>query len=555
VGFLTVLGFVLGYAIDLAPTNGSNNPAPAKSAEEKTEVMHNNLANIITGAKPNQHDGYQARAFPNRRLEVAFRVNNCFTAMQKKRCDDVRQAVLTLLQPAKPGVTGRWQDWPELVEAARTVTRAELSLSRDEVKLNLFAAMQIVTMKTMLKVLFDKSPTDTDKDLQIRKLAKDVDRQWQESKGRLVLGEAPDWDFEQQGTLKATAEDILGPWDAEQERNPFNMILPGYETMWRVVMRCFLELASSRHSSAAKEAWKERLALFIANSTKKQLQEAANDDGLTAEHVSFEILRLYPPTRHVAREHKDPDTGAVRSLTADIENMHHTAPIWGDDALSFRPERWIVLTKGVNTPGFMPFGEKPFRCPARQTQDEYWPFGVMMIAVLTGCFIEAMAGKWRLDGQHIPDADQPMGNNRDDYKRVSLLRLKPAADELASNAAAQPGKLAVEETATNETVTYETTTSETAANETATSETTANETTANGTTADEIGSGNTDAGKADADITGADNDGSNKAGEDANTSDETQTDADQTSDEVERGSGEANGPGEEDLEQIIASYR
>lgn len=51
VGLLTVLGFVLGYAIDLAPANGSNNPAPAKSAEEKTEVMHNNLANIIKGAK------------------------------------------------------------------------------------------------------------------------------------------------------------------------------------------------------------------------------------------------------------------------------------------------------------------------------------------------------------------------------------------------------------------------------------------------------------------------------------------------------------------------
>lgn len=445
------------------------------------------------------------------------------------------------------------------------MTRAELSLSRDEAKLNLFAAMQMVTMKTMLKVLFDKSPTDTTKDLQIQKLAKDVDRQWQESKGRLVLGEAPDWDFEQHETLKATVEDILGPWDAEQERNSFNMILPGYETMWRVVMRCFLELASSRHSSAAKEAWKQRLALFIANPTKKQLQEAANDDGLTAEHVSFEILRLYPPTRHVAREHKDPDTGAVRPLTADIENMHHTAPIWADDALNFRPERWIVLTKGVNTPGFMPFGEKPFRCPARQTQDEYWPFGVMMIAVLTGCFIEAMAGKWRLDGQHIPDANQPMGNNRDDYKGVFLLRLKPAADEFASNAAAQPEKLAVEETATNEITTNETATNENTANETtanettagetSANETTANETTADETTADEVDSGNPDAGKADADNTGADQDGANKNGEDANISDETQTDVDKIGDEVEMGSGKANDPGEEDLDQIIAAYQ
>jgi hypothetical protein len=242
-----------------------------------------------------------------------------------------------------------------------------------------------------------------------------------------------------------------------------------------------------------------------------------------------------------------------------------TALIWGDDALSFRPERWIVLTKGVNTPGFMPFGEKPFRCPARQTQDEYSPFGVMMIAVLTGCFIEAMAGKWRLDGQHIPDANQPMGNNRDDYKGVSLLRLEPAADEFASNAAAQPEKLAVEETATNEiatneiatneTATNETTANETTANETTANETTANETTANEITADEVDSGNPDAGKADADNTGADKDGANNNGEDANISDETQTDVDKIGDEVEMGSGEANDPGEEDLDQIIAAYQ
>jgi hypothetical protein len=257
---LALLSIVVGFVIDdTIALFGAGQTAPPhtkqQSAEEKTGEMHKDLADIIMGGKPNQHDGHQARAFPNRRLEVAFRVNNCFTAMKKKRCDDVREAVLELLQPPKSENAERWRDWPELVEVARTVTRAELSSSQD--KVNLFSAMQMVIMKTMIKVLFNKSPTDTTKDSQIRKLARDVDRQWQDSKGVLALGEAPEWDFEQQGTLRATAEDIFGPWDDENEGNPFNMILPGYETMWRVVMRCFLELSSSRHPSATTEAWKE----------------------------------------------------------------------------------------------------------------------------------------------------------------------------------------------------------------------------------------------------------------------------------------------------------
>lgn len=108
---LTALGSIPGAVIALFLANGSDDPAPAKLAKEKTEAMHERLTDIIKGAKPNEHNGHQARAFSNRRLEVAFRVNNCFTAaMEKKQCDKVRDDVLELLQPAKPGVTGRWRD-------------------------------------------------------------------------------------------------------------------------------------------------------------------------------------------------------------------------------------------------------------------------------------------------------------------------------------------------------------------------------------------------------------------------------------------------------------
>lgn len=80
---LTAVGFMLGATIASFLANDPDDPAAVKFAKEKTEAMHEDLANIIKGAKPNEHNGHQARAYPNRRLEVAFRVNNCFTAKEK----------------------------------------------------------------------------------------------------------------------------------------------------------------------------------------------------------------------------------------------------------------------------------------------------------------------------------------------------------------------------------------------------------------------------------------------------------------------------------------
>jgi len=407
-----------------------------QKAIAETEAMHNKRKKIIDGAAPNALNRFEARSKPNQRLVTAFRVNNCFTK-DEERCEEFRGHVMKLLQPANPANPQKhWRDWFELVEAARTVTKSVFSVPGHE--LNLSDAIHLIVLKTMLKVLFGRSPTDTSKDRQILELAKGVNQQWMDSKNGVTPGETPAWDFERQGRLKAVAEEIFGPWDADNIKNPFNKILPGYETMWRVVLRCVLEVSSSRHPSTATEAWKERLALFIQNPTRNQLQSQKNHEGLTVEHISFEVLRLYPPTRHVARLQQDLDGDGERIQTADIEEIHHTAPLWSPDPMSFRPERWINLSKGMNTKGFMPFGEFPFRCPARQHMGVEIPFGVTMIAVLTACFIEAMADEWSLDEQNIPSISKPLCNGRTSYANVSLRRIKSSAADITSNVVNQP---------------------------------------------------------------------------------------------------------------------
>ena len=41
---------------------------------------------------------------------------------------------------------------------------------------------------------------------------------------------------------------VLFPdWDKSSKENPLNLILPGYETLWRVVLRCFIEVTARSH--------------------------------------------------------------------------------------------------------------------------------------------------------------------------------------------------------------------------------------------------------------------------------------------------------------------
>lgn len=302
----------------------------------------------------------------------------------------------------------------------------------------------------MLKVLFGKSFEGKIKDHLILKLARGVNEQWIKSKERVVPGETPEWEFERQASLKAVAKEVFPEWDGNDIENPFNIILPGYETMWRVVLRSVLEVASTRHPAATTDAWKERLASFIQNPTRGQLQNQKNDAGLTVEHLSFEVLRLYPPTRHVARLQQDLKGDGERIQTAKIEEMHHTEPVWNPDPLTFRPERWTTLD-GMDQTGYMRFGCRPFNCPAKEHRKVEIPFGVTMIAVLTACFIEAMVGEWRLGEEGIPPISKPLCNGRTSYAEVTLHPLKPKAADITSNMVDELEKTATDENGADKT--------------------------------------------------------------------------------------------------------
>jgi hypothetical protein len=160
----------------------------------------------------------------------------------------------------------------------------------------------------------------------------------------------------------------------DPEQNSMNWILPAYETMWRVVMRCFLEIRFGQANNDGK--WSHVLAKYLEKIKDAKAYQAAPGlftkagldlDGIAPIYVIKEALRSYLPTRQVHREFDG------KTFPADIEECHRLEILHGENPSIFKPERWQRMVEindresGSSTMGkegrygFMPFA---LLCPA-----------------------------------------------------------------------------------------------------------------------------------------------------------------------------------------------
>ena len=157
----------------------------------------------------------------------------------------------------------------------------------------------------------------------------------------------------------------------DSRTNPLNILLPVYETLWRVVLRCFVEVLD--HSHPERADWLKKLRDFLSEPDKSTFQ--AREAGVSVHDLVAETLRLYPPTRRIYRQ-----TGQIQ-YGVDVEFLHRNTDIWGLDAGKFNPRRWINVSDRQNE-AYMPFGMGKFVCPAK------WPVGPMMIGVIVAALAE-----------------------------------------------------------------------------------------------------------------------------------------------------------------------
>ena len=144
----------------------------------------------------------------------------------------------------------------------------------------------------------------------------------------------------------------------EKISNPLNIIVPGWETMWRLVFYALLELL-------------RRPALL------DELRKQLSGDCLPLRCLLKETLRLYPPTKNIYRTHLNTN----QEVSISVQTIHRDKNVWGCDALEFRPERFTVPLTTEQQASYLPFS---ISCPARHAF-AYDFAGALVAEVLRCC--------------------------------------------------------------------------------------------------------------------------------------------------------------------------
>lgn len=313
----------------------------------------------------------ESRAFPNQRLVAAFGINNAFTTTDGKYARALRAAAVEKIKMED-------SDWKRIAGFAERLVRESIANARSSyLDTSLDSLVQCIALRLALHVLFRLHPLELDERL-IMKFAEAINNCWVNSKSSARHA------AKRLRGAKVTLNDALyklfpeyGP-GSDSRDNPLNYILPAYETLWRIVLLCFIEVSFRQHRQAETVEWRKVLETFLTNPTQAAFEKSVTTEAgqsVSVSHIVNEGLRLYPPTRRVHRMyHLKGPLCKPEILAADIEKMQRDPAIW-NDPLTFKPSRWLKIGEDARS-AFMPFGNKPFVCPAQKE------FGPRMIGIL-----------------------------------------------------------------------------------------------------------------------------------------------------------------------------
>ncbi|TVY87916.1 putative cytochrome P450 [Lachnellula willkommii] len=340
----------------------------------------------------------KSRAKPNERLVRAFGINNAFTAtVQADHRDFVNYA--------KQLIRMQEHDWKSLGKTAVDGASRIAGTVQTSGLTSLETSVQLLVFHIVMGKFFphvQPAPSDTD----VEYIATTINDLWVASKcsknKQLLL--------DKKNIFLGRLETILDRNNVG--KNPLNIILPAYETLWRVVLRCFLEIRF-RSSNHDRRAWTKLLSDFLSDPTQANFAARLRDQ-VSIKDITLEALRLYPPTRRIYR-----DQGGIL-IAIDIEYMHRDHEIWGPDADTFNPSRIEDMTSGIEDmkrQAFMPFGKGSFACPAENV------FGPMMIGILVGALVTEVNNSFKLvddKGEEIDLGEGPLDNGREAYGGLCL---------------------------------------------------------------------------------------------------------------------------------------
>ncbi|KAF8242008.1 hypothetical protein K440DRAFT_665034 [Wilcoxina mikolae CBS 423.85] len=334
-----------------------------------------------------------ARAIPNYRLILAFGINNSFTTISPPHHKRFKTRVEKLLRldPAS---------WKIISFVARSLVPSQPNSG----SLHLAPFLRKYVLTIIIHLFFPAYQNiGVETSNSIAELGDLINDLWIQSKH----GEPSRDD---QRRLSETIN-VLFPGIDE---NPLNLLLPAYETLWRVVLRCFLEV----QFRGGRKVWRDVLRRYLDNPGSEEfvavLEGEGDGDGdgvVSVKAIVAETLRLYPPTKRVYRA-----VTPTEVVAADIEAVHCDPELWGEDAGCFKPERWSEGVDEVRC-GFMPFGEGAFVCPAKKV---FAPrlIGILVAAVLEGVPVDAGWVAEKKEDEIVMEGR--LGNERNEFGTLVL---------------------------------------------------------------------------------------------------------------------------------------
>lgn len=353
------------------------------------DILACNGVNDITN--PNILRAVEARALPNQRLARAFGIENAFTTSDEVYSKQFRTLAARKLKAIDDG------KWRYITQMAERIVHEKAHVSFEAGrKLRLVPLIQLLSLKISLNVLFQKHPLASNDDV-VSSLANNINDLWIESK---LLHPDEKRMAPLQHKLRANLVSLFPDHSLTPHDTPMNLIIPAYETLWRVVLQCFVEIAFRHPSSVA--AWRAVLAAYVSKPTTLQfIHQKTPSPGetapISAQFLAKEALRLYPPTRRIYRTFQlSSSSPALVEVAADIERLHRDPTIWGADSKMYVPSRWATSSSASEAAAYLPFGGRTMICPASRG------FGPRMIATLVGVLVGCLGtGEWKLGADEM----------------------------------------------------------------------------------------------------------------------------------------------------------
>ena len=281
-----------------------------------------------------------------------------------------------------------------------------------------------VCLKIILHVLFEMEPLELDNE-SIMTITESINTLWIKSKPKAEKGPSE--------VDKSTLHNALKVFFPEHNpkdhrKSSLNLIIPSYETLWRVVLSGFLQVT---FVEGASPAWTSALEQFLDHPTiaaRNELVPEEEGSPVSVDHLVKETLRLYPSVKRVFRQLNMKGKSGPENVAADVEACQRNQALWGANAQCFVPSRWNNANEDAQN-SYMAFGRSPFLCPAKGE------FGPMMIGILVAAFAHHVSSKdWYLElSEGSPKAVQdrlnkalsgkePLASDRSTYEGIKIVR-------------------------------------------------------------------------------------------------------------------------------------